>query len=47
MLSCLHSEADALGPICIGCGRVSFDPSWFILAASVAFGVAQSVRLFL
>lgn len=45
MLACPHSEADALGPCCLSCGRVSFDPSWFFLAFAVLFFAAQALRL--
>lgn len=44
MLSCPHSEADAIGPVCISCGRVSFDPSYAFIAFAVCFFAAQVAR---
>lgn len=44
MLSCVHSEADQIGPCCLRCGRIAFDPSKAILAISVAYMAFQALR---
>lgn len=47
MLECKHSEADQIGPICLSCGLVSFDPSWLFVGFAVFFFGLQAARFFL
>ncbi len=36
MLTCRHTEADQLGPICLCCGRADLpDPSYIVIALAV------------
>lgn len=44
MIDCKHAEEDRLAFVCLSCGRVSFDPSWFVLAFSALFIAVQAAR---
>lgn len=48
MLNCKHSEADALGPVCLSCGRLALpDPSTLFLAFAVFYFAVMAARYFL
>jgi hypothetical protein len=47
MIECVHAEADELGPICLSCGRVTFDPSHMIIGFALLLMLATTLRLFL
>jgi len=44
MLACEHTEGDQIGPVCLSCGRVSFDPSYAFVAFALLFFGAQIAR---
>lgn len=48
MIRCPCAESDRLLSFCISCGKVHApDPSWFVLAFSTFFLVAQAGRFLL